>query len=197
MKDYNKKLIKRITKIVNEYSVEATRRIKAEWSRYTDEGLGNADISFISDFDLRGLVKSVFIAEGQKAWVLEYGRGSLMEKNSANNPWLEEYTNDPNFNKWRKAHAFAITGREAGEYYDLDGNKHHSTGSLKGVNLEEWHSTKEYYPISPRRIIQSVLYGDGDNGILSEFREAIAECVFESYAEMFDDFSGKEVAIKL
>ena len=85
------------------------------------------------------------------------------------------------------------------QYKNLDGNEHKSTGTLEGVNLETWYHSKPYdYPIAPKRIVQTVLYGDNDNGLLSEMREALAE---ESLAYtlglMFDDYAEKEIKIKL
>lgn len=198
MKDYSQVLKRRIRDTVNAYAKEARVRVKEEWSRYNGVDLGKANMRVLAALaDTEGEIIQTLVAEGQKAWILEYGRGSLMETNAANNPWLDEYTHDPNFNKWRKTHAFAITGREEGDYYDLDGNPHHSTGSLKGVNLEEWHSTKEYYPISPRHIIQTVLYGDGNNGLLSELREALAERIAETYMDMMTEYDDIKIEVKL
>ena len=59
-------------------------------------------------------------------------------------------------------------------------------------------STKQYYPIAPKKIVQTVLYGDGDNGLLSEMREALAEeCLGYTLGLVFDDFAQKEIKIRL
>ena len=197
-RDYNKVLVKRIKKVISEYTREAQTRVKQMWSQYNDKDLGDATLGALIDADLTGIVTATISAEGQKFWVLEFGRGSLMENRTSENPYLADYLNDPNFNEERKARGLAITGRKKGAYYDLDGNEHTSTGTLEGVNLEQWRSTKQYYPIAPKRIVQTVLYGDNDNGLLSEMREALAE---ESLAYtlglMFDDYAEKEIKIKL
>ena len=198
MKDYSKVLKRRVRDTVHEYARITRDRVKDEWSRYNDQSLGKAQISALPAIaDINGIITQQLVAMGQKAWILEYGRGSLMESSSAENPWLDEYVSSPNFNKWRKTHGFAITGREKGEYFDLDGTPLKSTGTLMGVNLEEWHSTKEYYPIPPLKIIQTVLYGDGDSGLLHELREALFECVWDVYAQNINEYAEKEIKIKL
>ena len=210
MKDYSKVLQRKIRDTVNAYAREVKVRVKEEWSRYESD-LGKAKITVtpaLIKADTEGMIVQAIHATGQKAWLLEYGRGSLMETRSAENPWLDEYVSSKQFNKWRMANAFAITGREKGsQYYDLDGRGRDgvvhgvpfvSTGTLKGVNLEkDWHSTKSYTPLPPRRIIQTILFGDGDNGLLHELREALAECVAQVYMEMIDEYADMEIEFKL
>lgn len=198
-RDYNKVLVKRIKKVISEYTKEAQTRVKQMWSQYNDKDLGNAMLGVLIDADLTGIVSATISAVGQKFWVLEFGRGSLMERDREENPWLDSYLNSDVFNKDRIGHDYAIIGRKKGSYKDLDGNEHKSTGTLEGVNLETWYHSKPYdYPIAPKRIVQTVLYGDNDNGLLSEMREALAE---ESLAYtlglMFDDYAEKEIKIKL
>ena len=196
MKDYSKVLKREVKKKVDEYTRIARDMVKAEWSKYTGgkySDLGESKIFLSGIADAEGAVVRDIVAFGQKAWILEYGRGSLMETNSAENPWLDEYVSSPNFNKWRRGRGLAITGREAGEYYDLDGNVHKSTGSLAGVNLEEWHSTKEYYPISPMKVIHTVLYGSGDNGILLELGKALLDVTADVYARFMVEYAEKEI----
>lgn len=198
-RDYNKLLVKSIGKKVNEFVREAMLRIKNEWSRYNLDELGKAEITSMVDRDLTGTITAELIAEGQKAWILEFGRGSQMA-NSFENPFLDEYIKDKNFNKSRLDNNFAITGRKKGTYYDLDGNQHTSTGTKEGQNLEEWYHDKagyKYLPIPPLRVIQTVLYGDGDSGLIAEFRESIAECVFDVYAQMLNEYAEKEIKIRL
>ncbi len=205
MKDYSKVLQREVKKKIDEYTRIARGMVKAEWSKYTGgiySDLGEAKL-FLTPViaDSQGMVVRDILASGQKAWILEFGRGSLMETSSAENPWLDEYVESSDFNKWRKGNAFAITGREKGsKYYDLDGKGKNggtepfvSTGTLKGVNLEEWHSTKEYAPISPMKVIQSVLYGSGDNGIMRELENALLEVMADVYQRYFTEFAEKEM----
>lgn len=197
MKDYSKVLQREVKKKVDEYTRIARDMVKAEWSKYTGgkySDLGEAKLILTPVIaDSQGMVVRDILALGQKAWILEYGRGSLMETSSAENPWLDEYVSSPDFNKWRKGRALAITGREAGEYRDIDGNIHKSTGTLAGVNLEQWHSTKVYYPLPPMRVVQTILYGSGDNGILRELENALLEVMADVYQRYFVEFAEKEI----
>ena len=60
-----------------------------------------------------------------------YGTGSFMLEN---NPGLKDYMNSKYWNKERKGKA--IAGRKEGEYVDLFGRRHSTSGAFKGVNIE-------------------------------------------------------------
>lgn len=61
-----------------------------------------------------------------------YGTGSLMLDD---NPGLSEYRNDPKrWNPERKGKA--IVGRKKGTYTDIFGQKHKTSGTLEGINIE-------------------------------------------------------------
>ena len=199
MKDYGKKLQRQIRDKVNEYAKIARDMVKEELGRYNDPSLGKGKVKATAPVvaDIGGMITQDLIAEGNKVWVLEYGRGSEADTDPASNPFIDEYINSKDFNKWRLANGFAITGRERGEYFDLDNNLRKSTGSAVGINLEQWHSTKEYYPIPPFRIIDKILNGDGDSGLLRELREALCDVVYEVYAEDMIANLKEEVIIKL
>lgn len=169
--DCRSELLKKVLSIVRNYNQVAESRVLQEWSRYS-EPEGNAEIH-TSVKELTRSVSALIWAYGQKAWILEYGRGSEMEMNSKENPFLAEYMRSEGFNKERFAHALAITGREQGYYTDLDGNRHHSTGTLRGRNLETWRGTKEYPPMSPKKIIYHVLFGSGEDGLIMEMQKEI------------------------
>lgn len=133
-------------------------------------------------------------AIGQKAWIAEYGRGSLMETKTSENPFLEDYVSgrirdadgQPLFNKDRLAHAFAIVGREHGYYYDIDGRRYHSHGNLAGKVVENFDNQKPY---APQKTIRRVLFGSGDDGIVAEMNEEIADLIGdEIIAEMLNSF---------
>ena len=97
-------------------------------------------------------ISVTFIASGQKAWILEYGKGSLMD---SDNPYLGEYKSNSNWNQYRKGNA--VTGRGAGEYQDLDGNTHYSSGKAIGRNLEAI-GKEEYFPSGPLHIIRESIH---------------------------------------
>ena len=169
--DYQSELLKRVLSIVKDYSKVAESRVLQEWSRYS-EPEGDADIHSTVK-ELTSSVSAFIWAYGQKAWILEYGRGSEMVTSTKENPFLAEYLRSEGFNKERFAHALAITGREKGYYTDLDWKTHYSTGTMKGKNLEEWKGNKSYAPMAPKKIIYHVLFGSGDDGLVAEMQKEI------------------------
>lgn len=107
---------------------------------------------------------------GQKAWVAEYGRGSLMDT-SKRNKWGSRYRNGRVFNRARlkplnaKAKKFSLVSRAPNESYrDLDGANHTATKKfpMRGFNLEYWATRyqkkpyrKYFLPMNPLYIIEN------------------------------------------
>ena len=126
---------------------------------------------------------------GQKAWVAELGRGSLMDV-SADNVWSKKYIASARFNKARlsplnsKAKKFSIVSREPNSRYkDLDNVSHKATNKFpqSGFNLEYWterYKTKPYRkyftPTPPLKIIE-----DEVRLALPEIKEAIEQAATE------------------
>lgn len=107
---------------------------------------------------------------GQKAWIAEYGRGSLMDT-SKRNRWSSQYRNGSVFNRARlkplnaKAKKFSLVSRKPSEVYrDLDGVTHTATDKFpsEGFNLEYWAARyqkkphrKYFLPMNPLYIIEN------------------------------------------
>lgn len=123
-------------------------------------------------------------AWGQKAWITEFGKGSLMDTSGSENPFLDDYINSAQFNKDRKGHALAVVGRPKGAYTDLDGNTHVSSGNLSGVVIEDM-ATSQGYPYSPIRgkhVIETVINEDIEM-LQNEIQELAADILMKLLQE--------------
>jgi hypothetical protein len=81
-----------------------------------------------------GMIEATIGASHWKAWIQEYGRGSLMDRN---NPNLWEYFDSIYWNEARYPVPGApIVGRPPGSYIGIDDQRHVSTGIKQGINLE-------------------------------------------------------------
>ena len=198
MKDYQKQLLKKIRSIVTRYIKVAYTQIEQQYTiEDTTDGEAHlliADMTVAQDTVARSL-----IAYGQKAWILEYGKGSLMETNPDDNPFLADYIKGDNFNKARVNNAYAVTGRKRGEFYDLDGNKHTSHGNLYGKNLETWIDKKTgnqaVYARAPKHIIKHVLFGSGNDGLLHMMGEEIQQAMIELLSDLLQKNWRKEIKL--
>lgn len=164
-------------KIVRSYLEAAHAQVVQQWSGYSPD-MGNASMNLQRTI-VDNVIAYSLIAEGQKAWVLEYGKGSGMIKDETVNPFLEDYINGnvkdssgkPLFNPERLSKAFQILGRPAGTYFDLDEHSHYTNGSMEGRFLEIMsvlHDDK-YLPEPARLIITNILGTDG-NGLVYEMQ---------------------------
>jgi hypothetical protein len=86
-----------------------------------------------SPFVQSGNIVEYIRCVGARAWIGEYGGGSEAD---LLNPYLDEYVNNPNFNHYRSKSDMTVRGRDAGEYLDLNGEAHESTGRAAGKDLE-------------------------------------------------------------
>lgn len=156
--------------VVDEWAKDVARTIENKYGN--SQGVeGNAQVTSDLPFVAQGNVETYIRAWGQKAWILEYGSGSLADKE---NPTLDAYVNSGNFNRYRSRADMTIRGRDAGEYQDLDGNTHVSSGKNAGKDLE---AKPVYSPSVPLHIVQEEIQAE-----LPELRSRIAEIVPELIA---------------
>lgn len=183
----------RIFQIVNKYANKACDKVQTEWSKYVSDVDGDSVIdSEISKAKSR-IVATIY-AYGQRAWILEYGRGSLMDNVNVN-PYLNEYLQSEKINPWRKRKGSkAIYGRPEGEYEDLDGNTQWSSGKLSGVNLERLN-TNPYEPLKGRHITNDILFGSSTDldkssqsksatGLVSQMLDEIQQAIQQELLEV-------------
>lgn len=136
-----------IAVITYEWAKDVADNIRNRWNN--SQGVtGNAEVSVDAPAISSGNIMTAIVAEGQKAWILEYGSGS--KSDTQDNPYIDSYVNDSNFNRYRSRSDMRIRGRNAGEYKDLDGNTHESTGKNAGKDLE---IKPVYEPQIPLKII--------------------------------------------
>ena len=181
MKDYTRVLLSQIRKIVQDYCKAGCDQVRQQWGSY-DNIDGNAKIHSATLTIAQDTVAREICASGQKAWILEFGKGSLMENSSAENPFLDDYIRSSLFNKLRLGHALAVVGRPAGEYWDIDGNKYISSGSLAGIEIETWSGQTLHPPIQAKHIIRNVM-SDLMPGMEDEIQTAIMNVLTEVFGQ--------------
>lgn len=98
---------------------------------------------------MAGYVMGTVSAGGMMALVTEWGSGSLAD---TSNPAWDEYTRSKYWNPSRDPGKHTIRGRPEGEYVDLDGETHYSSGKWEGRNLE-W----KYPPIEPQHWMREIV----------------------------------------
>jgi hypothetical protein len=98
---------------------------------------------------MAGYVMGTVSAGGMMALVTEWGSGSLAD---TSNPAWDEYTRSKYWNPSRDPGKHTIRGRPEGEYVDLDGETHYSSGRWEGRNLE-W----KYPPIEPQHWMREIV----------------------------------------
>ncbi len=156
--------------------------IEREYSHYPSS-MGKADIDTIKQI-AREEVSLVFKAIGQRALILEYGKGSKMDRD---NPALDNYMNSDIFNKNRTD--LEIRTRPKGIYYDLDGVPHESKTN---ANRElESSGNKKYAPIKPEHIVREAIKNQ-----LKKIMGIVSEHVVQT-APLYKLIDGMEVNIKI
>ncbi|MCM0758512.1 hypothetical protein M7775_08000 [Sporomusa sphaeroides DSM 2875] len=133
---------------------------------------GNADIEFTTVIAFDKVISKIS-ASGMKAHILEYGKGSLMDKD---NPYLSEYMNSSLWNPNRRD--YDVSGRSKGWYRNADGELMYSDGRAKGRSLEHMRKP-EFMPHEAMHIIETEI-----EAILPEIKEAIAAVVAMVIADM-------------
>lgn len=169
--------------LVKSYCNAAKSQIEQEWSAISNID-GEADITDEELTVASDIVARSLCAWGQKAWIAEFGKGSLMDKSSSENPFLDDYENSEQFNKARLGHALSVVGRPAGKYTDLDGKEYKSGGNLYGKVIEDVSTSRgyPYAPIRGKHIIKQVI--DTDISMLQdEMQDAIGDICLELMRE--------------
>lgn len=197
-----------VRRVISKYIRAAKDNVSTEWQKMNTID-GEAHISSTQKHQQTNDVVSYIVeAWGQKAWIAEYGKGSLMDK-SSENPYLSDYLASSNFNKNRLADGLAIMGRPKGVYKDLDGNVYTSSGSAEWVNLEDWWSSRHinlrgrnnrlkidgyfYTPSPAYHVLKKALL---DSNLLSDMEEEIHNVFIECVARYFKS-EMKKVRISL
>lgn len=160
MTDFESTCYKKFQKIIGDYCKSACQQIRQQWNAHNVDG--NSKIGF-GVTEAESVITACIVASGQKAWILEFGKGSLME---ADNPFLKNYINGDIFYRERLNHSMTILGRPKGEYSDLDGNKFFSSGKFEGIPVENFDD--RHKPLPALHIIKHILLGDDNNGLISQ-----------------------------
>ena len=182
--------MKKIRQILKKYSQAAVTQVRQQWARYEVDYRSkesDAKINFTVE-DAETAVIAAIVATGQKAWLLEYGKGSKMETDAEKNPFLEEYVRGrvvgsdgkPIFNPARLKKGLAMLGRPKGTWRDLDDYVHKSNGAREGVDIEHAEGEKggRYrVPKAPQYIIRKILFGENNNGLIASVDEEIAKAM--------------------
>ena len=161
----------KIGNIVQSYGDKLVSDINRTWNSLNSID-GNADATFKIISTQKDSVVGRLEATGQKAWIVEFGKGSLMD-NEAYNPYLSRYKHNPRrWNKLRKGHF--VTGRPKEPYQDLDNNIHYPSGRLAGRNLEQT-GIDAYKPSKPYHVIHDVI--TKNNALKALFKEHLTNTI--------------------
>jgi hypothetical protein len=153
------------------WSDRICNRIRSRWDSLGIPGKSEADFYPLSI--VQGIVASRISGWGQRAYIAEFGSGSLMDKN---NPYLEKYLQSPEFNQWRlHSSRMPIMGRSAGEYQDLDGRTEVSTGKMQGLDLER-DGKPQWQPHEPMHNMEQEI-----DAALPEIMESITQAITDEF----------------
>ncbi len=143
-----------IASVILTWAVMVSERIQGQWDGLSGiYGEAQASVDNTIVFPTYLLQRLEFF--GEKCWVCEYGSGSASD--TMDNPYIDDYINDSNFNDYRSKSDMTIRGCDAGDYTDLDGNIHQSSGANAGKDLE----AKPVYPgmtMLPMHIIREEVH---------------------------------------
>jgi len=181
----------RIEAIIAAYAEIICGEVEFRWGQYSSlpqvDGEANMEPVEIKRV-AQSMIMLTLTAGGQKALLLEYGKGSLMDMT---NPGLQDYLDWYHFNPERRSKDMAVLSRY-GYYTDLDGNPHYGKSKKPGTNLEET-GIPMFQPLEPLHIIRNIIFGpDGESGMLIVILGAIADEV-----AMYDFFANMPSKIKL
>lgn len=146
------------------------RNIVAKWNNMRGiHGEARADPALIEVIGTTVMATMNF--SGQKAWIAEWGSGSLAD--TSDNPYIDEYVSSGNFNHHRSKGDMSIRGRDAGSYTDLDGNPQTSNGHNAGKDLE----LKPVYPVMyPTHLVRDEVLQELPD-IIAHIQRATAEYI--------------------
>ncbi len=144
------------------------------WSQVQSKAPPEVDRSRIHKevVTIAGQVIGTVSAGGMMALVTEWGSGSLAD--TSNSAW-DDYTRSKYWNPARDPGRHTIRGRPKGDYVDLDGETHYSTGKFEGRNLE-WR----YPPIEPQHWMREIVILSRPY-VLERLRQAIKVFPFHKY----------------
>jgi hypothetical protein len=166
-----------VNTVISSHASIICERVRQKWGNLSGI-VGNAKIDFSQPKLIGDIIVATLSANGQKAWIAEYGRGSLMES-TAKNPYLAEYISSSVYNYYRKEYGTnIILGRDAGIYTDLDGNPHSTAGKMAGKIVEGKGRTQ---PISPMYVIMTEI-GFELNNIMLDLSNAVGHAIANSIA---------------
>jgi hypothetical protein len=161
-----------VTAIVNQWANGVASTIQSKWANMAGiqgEAHATADSAWIEAGNVVAMIRGF----GQKCWISEYGSGSAMDHNS---PYFNEYIKSPEFNQWRlHSSRMPIMGRSEGEYKDLDGNTHKSSGKMAGFDLER-DGKSEFQPMIPMHIIEEALKAS-ESDLRTRLNEVIPQLI--------------------
>lgn len=175
-----------IANVVVKHSKKMMKDIQGVWNKYGNDSIvsGKANIKFTITEDKENFVSGEYEASGQKMWILEYGKGNLMDRN---NPYLDDYIGGGIYNI-NRGH-FEVRTRRT--YTDLDGKTHigfndkhfkDTTWLEKGLdtNIFAYHNNGKYkgkkLEFAPLHIIYENLHRDGSQRE-NDFRQDLLETV--------------------
>ena len=173
---------KAIETAVDMIAPEIVGKIETEYSHYPSS-LGKAEVKTVKKIAKEEILL-VFNAIGQRALILEYGKGSAIDKE---NPALDEYMNSDIFNKNRMN--LEIRTRPKGVYYDLDGNVHVSHTNANR-DLEQSGNSR-YEPLKPEHIVREAIKQN-----LKKIMVTVSDCII-STVPIYKLLDGMEVKIHL
>lgn len=156
--------------VIYQCSEGIVRRVQNRYNGFSLEG--KAEIDFATVLTLDTIISKIE-ASGMKAYILEYGKGSLMDKN---NPYLSEYMQSGLWNPDRRG--YDVSGRARGWYKNADGELAYSDGRAKGRSLERMRKP-EFMPQEAMHIIEEEI-----NFSIHGIEEAIADVMAEGIADM-------------
>ena len=188
MTKLQQELMSRIKAIVKTYAEAGCSQVMQKWASINDDSIhGNSEIIASSAKTANAVVTQSFLASGQKAWIAEFGKGSLMDS-EGENPFLADYKGDKDIWNDLRPSDNSVVGRPKGEYHDLDNKVYHSSGRLAGVNLEQWINARTgnsaVMPVRGKHIIRETLRQLLPD-MQEEIQEAIAEYVMALIREKF------------
>ena len=197
----NIRIISDIKDAINEVSKKIAEIIMRKYDNEIPKYLGDRPVLNynVVESKTNEIISILFLSEGQKALIAEYGKGSEMEKTTEGNPSISEYLNGEVFNRDRLKFNYETVSRvkttNADEYYlDLDNKLHkkrakhlysRETGKdLSGKVINE-NVNKRYKPFSPKHIIRETIFEH-----LNDIKKSIVASVATKTAlrDLFDGY---------
>jgi hypothetical protein len=163
-----------VATIVKQWCLEVAQRIEHKWGTHNSIS-GNAQVD--TNVTVLGkVVLGTILGKGQKVFICEFGKGSLMERSLADNPYLADYIDSSLWNPYRTG--VSVRGRAEGTYVDLDGNAHESSGTMKGLNLEKdiGQYDEFFAPVEPMHIMQEEIEASYDD-LMIRVQEAVDDYI--------------------